>query len=218
MPIARDGAKVFPVTTHGFWKLQGPLAVEGGVTGADRSLQLGLKLPGEADGPLFKIGTQPPESKQIDVLNLFNDGSKQNRSGTMTSTTLSGLGLPKDLDFGPVYSSGNPQTFGEPAIFPGGIGYGTVQFVDGTFTTNGAKSTIEVVNLMLGIGNDSLDIQGTIDPDVPVKLTGTIEIDVGDRRHRGDQGQDRPHPAAAVRLEGTGLPRRPAGRDHRDPG
>ena len=178
MPIARDGAKVFPVTTHGFWKLQGPLAVEGGVTGADRSLQLGLKLPGEADGPLFKIGTQPPESKQIDVLNLFNDGSKQNRSGTMTSTTLSGLGLPKDLDFGPVYSSGNPQTFGEPAIFPGGIGYGTVQFVDGTFTTNGAKSTIEVVNLMLGIGNDSLDIQGTIDPDVPVKLTGTIEIEL----------------------------------------
>ena len=33
-----------------------------------------LKLPGEADGPLFKIGTQPPESKQIDVLNMFNDG------------------------------------------------------------------------------------------------------------------------------------------------
>jgi hypothetical protein len=73
---------------------------------------------------LFKIGTQPPESKQIDVLNLFNDGSKQNRQGTMTSTTLSGLGLPDDLDFGPTYSSGNPQTFGEPAIFPGGIGYG----------------------------------------------------------------------------------------------
>ena len=192
VPIARDGAKVFPVTTHGFWKLQGPLAVEGGVTGADRSLELGLKLPGEADGPLFKIGTQPPESKQIDVLNLFNDGSKQNRSGTMTSTTLSGLGLPKDLDFGPVYSSGNPQTFGEPAIFPGGIGYGTVQFVDGTFTTNGAKSTIEVVNLMLGIGNDGLDIQGTIDPDVPVKLTGTVIID----RRRLRQG-DRSHPTAS---------------------
>ena len=27
----------------------------------------------------------------------------------------------KDLDFGPTYSSGNPQTFGESAVFPGGI-------------------------------------------------------------------------------------------------
>ncbi len=204
MPIARDGAKVFPVSTHGFWKLQGPLAVEGGVTGADRSLQLGLKLPGEADGPLFKIGTQPPESKQIDVLNLFNDGSKENRTGTMTSTTLSGLGLPKDLDFGPTYSSGNPQTFGEPAIFPGGIGYGTVQFVDGTFTTNGAKSTIEVVNLMLGIGNDALDVQGTIDPDVPVKLTGTIIIEV---ISTGD------HPAG-LPLDTDGLSHDEQGPDH----
>ena len=76
VPISRDGVKVFPVSTHGLSKLQGPLAVEGGVTGADRSLNLGLKLPGENDGPLFKIGTQPPESKQIDVLNIFNDGSK----------------------------------------------------------------------------------------------------------------------------------------------
>ena len=70
----------------------------------------------------------------------------------MTSTTLSGFGLPGDLDFGPAYSSGNPQTFGEPAIFPGGVGYGSVQFVDGKFSTNGAKSTIEVVNVLLGAG------------------------------------------------------------------
>ena len=107
---------------------------------------------------------------------MFNDGCKEDGNGTMTSTTLSGLGLAKDLDFGPTYSSGNPQTFGEPAIFPGGIGFGTVQFVDGKFPTDGAKSTIEVVNLLLGIGNDSLDIQGTLDPDVAVKMTGTIII------------------------------------------
>lgn len=176
VPIARDGVKIFPVSRHGLYKLLGPLAVEGGVTGADRSLELGVKLPGETDGPLFKIGTQPPESKQIDVLNIFNDGSKQNRTGTMTSTHLTGLGLPGDLDFGPNFSTGNAQTFGEPVIFPGGIGYGSVQFVDGTYSVNGAVSTIEVVNLLLGIGNDHLDIQGTLDPDVPVKLTGTVII------------------------------------------
>src|SRR5262249_14382094 len=111
-----------------------------------------------------------------DVLNIYNDGSQQDRLGTMTSTTLSGLGLPKDLDFGPVFNTGNPQTFGEPAIFPGGISYGTVQFVDGKFTTNGAKTTLEVVNVLLGSGNDGLDIQGTIDPDVPVKMTGSVII------------------------------------------
>jgi hypothetical protein len=93
VPIARDGVKIFPASKHGLWKLQGPVAVEGGVTGADRSLKLGLKLPGEHDGPLFAIGTQPPESKQIDVLNIFNDGSKENGTGTLTSTHLTGFGL-----------------------------------------------------------------------------------------------------------------------------
>jgi hypothetical protein len=175
-PITRQGVKVFPVSTHVLSKLQGPLAVEGGVTGTDRSLQLGVKLPGEADGPLFAIGPQPPESKQIDVLNIFNDDSQQHLSGTMTSTTLQGLGLAKDLDFGPTYGSGNPQTFGEPAIFPGGISFGTVQFVDGKFQTNGGKSTIEVVNLMLGQGNDTFEVLGTLDPDVAVKLIGTVNI------------------------------------------
>jgi hypothetical protein len=174
VPIARDGVKIFPVTKHGLYKLLGPVAVEGGVTGSDRSLQLGLKLPGETDGPLFKIGVQPPESKQIDVLNIFNDGSKEDRSGVLTSTQLSGLGLPGDLDFGPNFSTGNAQTFGEPVIFPGGIGFGTMQFVDGSYDVNNAVSTIEVINLLLGIGNDHLDVQGTIDPDVPVKLTGTV--------------------------------------------
>jgi hypothetical protein len=94
----------------------------------------------------------------------------------MTSTTIKGLGLAEDLDFGPTYSSGNPQTFGEPAIFPGGISYGTVAFVDGKFQTDGGKSSIEVVNLLLGQGNDNFKVLGTLDPDVAVKLTGTVVL------------------------------------------
>ena len=198
VPISRQGVKIFPVQKHGLYKLQGPLAVEGGVTGADRSLNLGLKLPGEKDGPLFKIGTQPPESKQIDVLNIFNNGSKADDTGTMTSTTLSGFGLAKDLDFGPTYSSGNPQTFGEPAIFPGGIGFGTVQFVDGKFDTNGAKSTIEVVNFLGGIGNDRIDVQGTIDPDDPRQA---------DRLRSSSRSTRRPASTWCGRSRSTGRPR-----------
>ena len=35
---------------------------------------------------------------------------------------------------------------------------------NGQFTTDGAKSTIEVLNVLLGQGNDKLTITGTLDP------------------------------------------------------
>ena len=44
------------------------------------------------------------------------------------------------------------------------------------FQTDGAKSTIEVVNVMLGQGNDRLDVQGTIDPAAPVQQTGNVVV------------------------------------------
>ena len=73
------------------------MAVEGGVTGENRALQNGLKLPGEKDAYLIAIGAQIPESQQIDVLNIFNDSSQQDLSGTMTQTTLRGYGMAPDL-------------------------------------------------------------------------------------------------------------------------
>ncbi len=175
-PIVRQGVKNFPATQHLLTRLRGPLAVEGGVTGADRSLELGLKLPGEQDGPLFAIGTQPPESKQIDVLNIYGDGSVAHNWGSVTATTLRGLGMAKDLDFGANFGGAEDQTFGEPQIFPGGISFGSVAFVDGEYQTDGGKSTIEVLNLFLGAGNDRLDVQGTLQPDVPVQLKGTVTL------------------------------------------
>ena len=65
--------------------IQGPVSVEGGGTGADRSLCSAVKLPGEKDGPSFSIAAQASESRQIDVLNIFNDSSQQNSSGVLTS-------------------------------------------------------------------------------------------------------------------------------------
>ncbi|MCL1598791.1 MAG: hypothetical protein M3094_06385, partial [Actinomycetia bacterium] len=52
VPLVREGVKLYPATTHILSKLRGPVAFEGGVTGADRSLKNGIKLPGEIDGPL----------------------------------------------------------------------------------------------------------------------------------------------------------------------
>ena len=165
VPPTRDGVKIFPVSTHLLSKLRGPLAVEGGPTGADRSLTNGVKLPGEKDDHLFVIGAQAPESQQIDVLNIFNDSSQADGVGTMTETTLRGFGMAEDLDFGVITG----PTFGEGEsggniVVPGGISFGKVNFGSSGFGTKDIQSSIEVFNLMLGEGNDFLDVSGTLNP------------------------------------------------------
>ena len=155
-PLGREGVPEPPPRAS---RLRGPLAVEGGPTGADRSLVNGVMLPGEVDSPLFAIGDQPPESQMIDVLNIYDDARKGAGVGTMTSTRLVGFDMADDL----VLTS-DQTTFGEPVVFPGGITWGQITDVDGKFETDGGQSTIEVVNLMLGYQNNTLDIQGTLDP------------------------------------------------------
>jgi len=172
VPVTREGVKVFPVQGHYLSKLRGPLAVEGGPTGADRSLENGLKLPGEADDFLIAIGTQPPESQQIDVLNIFNDTSKEDVDGIMTQTTLRGFNMADDLDFGALGAG----VFGESGFFPGGISFGKISFGQGGFGTDASQSTIEVLNLLLGEGNDRLDIEGTLDPAPSVQVTNDFEF------------------------------------------
>ena len=166
VPPTRDGVKIFPVSTHLLSKLRGPLAVEGGPAGADRSLTAGVKLPGEKDDFLIAIGAQPPESQQIDVLNIFNDSSQADTSGIMDQTTLRGFGMAKDLTFeglsGPLFGEGAEGS--DSITVPGGISFGKVNYGATSVGTDGTQSTLEVVNLMLGAGNDYLDIVGTLDP------------------------------------------------------
>jgi len=166
VPLTRQGVKVFPVSTHLLGKLRGPLAVEGGVTGADRSLQNGLKLPGEKDDFLIVIGAQPPESQQIDILNLFNDSSQQDRTGTMDQTTLRGFGMAQDLDFGELFglSEEDAETFGESLVFPGGVSFGKINFGSSGFETDAGQTTIEVLNFLGGEGNDTIDVEDTLEP------------------------------------------------------
>ncbi len=208
VPITRQGAKYFPASTHLLSKLRGPLSVEGGTTEADRSLKNGLKLPGEADAELFEIGEQPPESQQIDVLNIFNDSSRADTTGTLSSTRLTGFGMAKDLSFG--LSHG---VFGEPAIFPGGINFGALSFVDGQFVTDDQESSIEVVNLMLGQGNDRLTITGHARPARGARHAGHGHAGV---RLRADGHGRHDHAPRRRVLRGFRLPRRPA-REHRRP-
>src|SRR5262249_33192563 len=70
---------------------------------------------------------------------------------------------------------GNTQTaFGEPLVFPGGISYGKVTVdSNGNIVTAAGVSTIEVANLLLGEGNDHVNITSTLVPALELANNGT---------------------------------------------
>ena len=212
LPPGRDNVKVFPVSTHLLSKLRGPLAVEGGTTAADRSLRNGIKLAGrDGRGRSSRSRPQAPESSQIDVLNVFNDSSQADGVGTMTSTTLTGFGMSTGLTFGAARRSASRRRS------RAGSASARSRSSDGQFTTDGAKSTIEVLNVLLGQGNDRLTITGTLDPATesytPVTFTGALDIAPRRRRHLVHADPPRRHELGDRR--GERLRRRPAGADLR---
>ncbi|UWQ93699.1 hypothetical protein K3727_21740 (plasmid) [Rhodobacteraceae bacterium M382] len=173
-------------SVHRLTNIQGPLSVEGGATGADRTLIQAIILPGETPGEAVDIGPQPDEEAQIDVLNIFDDASQEDKNGVLTSTGLTGFGMAVDLSF--------PEAdFGEPATVPGGISFGT-QVVDseGNFRTDPLLSSIEILNIMMGKGNDNLRIDGTLQPttagqnDETAIYGGLTMIHGGGNRDAGD--------------------------------
>ncbi|UUT35873.1 hypothetical protein [Microbacterium elymi] len=118
-----------------------------------------MLLPAEIDTPPFGIGQQPSEARQVDVLNVFDDGSFADHTGDLTSTALTGFGM------GPGVTYTGRTSFGEPGSYPGGISYGTITVdANGDFVTDASKTTIEVLNIMLGQGNDTLTIHSTMIP------------------------------------------------------
>jgi Ca2+-binding RTX toxin-like protein len=163
LPQAAQNLKVFAKRPHLLSGLQGPLQVEGGTTSADRSLRAAFVLPGEKNGRFFSIAPQASEATQIDVLNVYADSSVEDLVGFMTSTSITGLNMSTGLNFGTL---GFTETaFGESLTVPGGISFGTISINDdGNIVTDGGLSTIEVVNVMLGQGNDRFTISGTLQP------------------------------------------------------
>ncbi|MGH3369916.1 MAG: hypothetical protein ACRDPR_07925, partial [Nocardioidaceae bacterium] len=161
----RANLRMFPKQPHTLSGIRGPLAVEGGTTSADRSLKGAIMLPGEVNGPLFQVAQQPPEQQQVDVLNVYADGSRQDLTGLLTSTAVTGLNMGSELDFRDLFGEDFVFPFGEPGVYPGGISYGTIRLnADGVFDQSRARSTIEVVNVLLGSGNDHLTVESTLVP------------------------------------------------------
>jgi RTX calcium-binding nonapeptide repeat (4 copies) len=180
-----ENLRAFPKASHTLSGIRGPLAVEGGTTSADRSLVPAVLLPGEANGPFFNIPPQPPETQSIDVLNIFSDGTQGAATGTLTSTALTGLNMNSaGLDFTAILGGAHP--FGESGKYPGGISYGSIVLAQDpafpgdptkqVFLTDGSHSTLEVVNLFLGQGNDKLDINSTLIPGPDHNADGTLGL------------------------------------------
>src|SRR5205823_3355443 len=130
--------------------------------------------------PPFGIAQQPSEAQQVDVLNLYDDGSQQDQTGTLSQISLTGFGMGTGLTFA-------HPAFGEPATLPGGIQFGQDACPAGSAYAANTCTTIEILNLMLGQGNDNLTITGTLqasldqpaDDKLPTaipSLFGTMEL------------------------------------------
>jgi Bacterial Ig-like domain/RTX calcium-binding nonapeptide repeat (4 copies) len=169
LPPGRQNLIVFAAQPHNLSGIAGPLSVSGGSSNVGAAIHPAVLLPGEGNGPTFGVAPQPPEWQQIDTLNVYDDGSLDNQTGTLTSTALTGLGMSSDpdgmLDLTYLLPPGAPVPFGEPGKYPDGISYGQIT-VDsqGNFVTDGNVSTIEDLNIMLGQGNDNLTIVSTLVP------------------------------------------------------
>ena len=121
----------FPKVPHLLSAIKGPLSVQGGPTGNEHAvINAPVMLPQESNSPAFGVGPQPPENQQVNVLNIFDDGSQQDQMGTLSSMALTGFEMGPGLNFTGHngYQPGNPSkpTFGEPAVFPSGISFGSI--------------------------------------------------------------------------------------------
>ena len=126
-PTAVSPLKAFALQPHVVSQIRGPLQIEGFTGGRpDRALVNAVILPTEADpGPLALNLPPVDEATSIDRLDVLNDGSTADDVGTLTPTTLTGLGS------------------------IGGIGF----------------LAVEILDILLGIGDDILTVTGTMTPD-----------------------------------------------------
>ena len=169
LPASRQNIRVFATQPHNLSGIAGPLSVSGGASDVGEAIHPAVLLPGEGNGPTFGVAVQPPEWQQIDTLNVYDDGSLNSQTGTLTSTALTGLGMNSDpggvLDLRYLLPPHATVPFGEPGVYPDGISYGQITVgSDGSFVTDGNVSTIEDLNIMLGQGNDNLTIVSTLVP------------------------------------------------------
>ena len=89
-----------PKRPHLLSAVRGDTILEGGTLDnlhpADEPPPVPVLAPGEHDQVRPGVPTQPSEARQVDVLGLFDDGSRADRSGVLTGAAL--LGMSDGLD------------------------------------------------------------------------------------------------------------------------
>ena len=119
--------------------IQGSLVIEGGLTTADRSLTTPVVLPSEQATSALDIPSITDETIQTDTLTVFNDASTTDDSGRLTTSLLSGFNM-DDKDIVVPGENGEPDR-----TYKGGITY----------------LAIEALEIVLGQGNDTMEIDTT---------------------------------------------------------
>lgn len=147
-----------------FWRINAVTDIGGG------QIQLTLENPGRLEEHWNENGAPTSaseyavnalsanffvdETTQIDKVNVFNDTSVADDTGTLTSTLLSGLGMGPGVAF-----DTNEDNIAD-LFFASGISYAT--FNDGDPSTTDWYKDVEILDLMLGRGNDMLTINSTL--------------------------------------------------------
>ena len=175
-------SQFFPAQPHTTSEIQGPLVIEGSLMpNRDRSLKPGVKLPTETDGALPVLNISGDETVTRDTLNIYNDGSVSNDNGQLRQVTAAGLtalnavyGGPQVLaEFGNVTGLGmggnlsfdfNPSGGGDVRTFDGGVTY----------------RGVEVIDVLMGQGNDNFTVSHTVAGSITVVQGGGNTVGGGD--------------------------------------
>ncbi|MBT7430865.1 MAG: calcium-binding protein, partial [Ilumatobacter sp.] len=157
-----DPIKAFPPVTQNLDRIRGVLNVEGGIgPGEPRTLEDPVLLPGEISPPVIQNSPESEEADDIDTLNLFHSDNNDADVGDLSYRTsivvdsqsvsianpglaLTGFEMGGDLRT----NQGTPR---DPVI----VYYG------GGITWNG----FEIVDVLLGKGDETLSITDTSDRD-----------------------------------------------------
>lgn len=136
-PPGSEDTKPFQTGEQLLNAVEGPLFVHGGpLAGADRSLARALTLPAEKNPALAIVPTgSGDETASVDTFNLFNTSSPEDDRGVLTGSRLTGLGLGGPLTL----NEGTPEA-PKPVTYQVGVTY----------------DAFEIVDLLLGKGNDTL--------------------------------------------------------------
>ncbi|WP_157100266.1 hypothetical protein [Rhodoplanes sp. Z2-YC6860] len=155
-----SGLKAFPPQVQNLDQIRGPLIIEGGVgSNVDRSLSPPVLLPNEIDSPSLQVGGNvASESNDIDTLNVFNTDTTGADVGRLYYRTTDAAG--HSIVNGGLALTGFKMG-GDLVANQGTAAAPDLLYFGGGITYNG----LEVVDILLGKGNDTLTIDDTGDRD-----------------------------------------------------